>query len=129
MAIRSLFISFLIVCNLSLSAQQETQNKRTVKILTFNIYHGATMKGDFNLDVLANVIKETDPDLVAMQEVDFKTNRAKGYDLPTELGWRTKLAPLFGRAMPYSGGEYGEAILSRWSFISSRNFALPCPFL
>ncbi len=84
------------------------------------------MKGDFDLDVLADVIKDVDPDLVAMQEVDFKTKRAKGYDLPTELGWRTKMAPLFGRAMPYSGGEYGEAILSKWSFISSRNIALPC---
>ena len=84
------------------------------------------MKGDFNLDVLANVIKESNPDLVAMQEGDFKTNRAKGYDLATELGWRTKLAPLFGKAMPYSGGEYGEAVLSRWSFVSSRNIALPC---
>ena len=84
------------------------------------------MKGDFNLDILANVIKESDPDLVAMQEVDFKTNRAKGYDLATELGWRTKMAPLFGKAMPYSGGEYGEAVLSRWSFVSSKNIALPC---
>ncbi len=125
MPLRSLIIFFLIVCNLSLSAQKEIQSKRIVRILTFNIYHGATMKGDFNLDVLANLIKEANPDLVAMQEVDFKTNRAKGYDLPTELGWRTKLAPLFGKAMPYSGGEYGEAVLSRWSFISSQNIALP----
>ncbi len=122
MSLRSLTLIILITFSVAMSAQQE----RTVRILTFNIYHGATMKGDFDLDVLADVIKDVDPDLVAMQEVDFKTKRAKGYDLPTELGWRTKMAPLFGRAMPYSGGEYGEAILSKWSFISSRNIALPC---
>ncbi len=125
MSIRNIFIVFFSIINLSLSAQQNAHNKRTVRILTFNILHGATTKGDFNLDVLANVIKEADPDLVAMQEVDYKTKRAKNYDLATELGWRTKMAPLFGRAMPFSGGEYGEAILSRWSFISSRNIALP----
>jgi len=33
--------------------------------------------------------------------------------------------PLFGRAMPYDGGEYGEGILSRYSFLSTRNHALP----
>ena len=118
------FVAFLTVLSASLPAQEKTASK-TIKVLTFNIYHGATMKGDFNLDVLAGLIKKADPDLVAMQEVDFKTQRAKNYDLATELGWRTKMAPLFGKAMPYSGGEYGEAILSKWSFISSKNIALP----
>ncbi len=116
---------FLIVMASTLMAQTRSKQKRIIRVLTFNIYHGETMKGDFDLDVLANLIKRTDPDLVAMQEVDFKTKRAKGYDLPTELGWRTGMAPLFAKAMSYSGGEYGEAILSKWSFISSKNVALP----
>ena len=63
--------------------------------------------------------------MVALQEVDYKTNRAKKYDLVTELAWRSKLAPLFARAMPYDGGEYGEGILSKWSFLSTRNVPLP----
>jgi len=41
------------------------------------------------------------------------------------LGWRTKMAPIFARAMYYDGGEYGEGILSKYSFISTRNVALP----
>ncbi|MDY7396704.1 endonuclease/exonuclease/phosphatase family protein [Aureibaculum sp. 2210JD6-5] len=43
----------------------------------------------------------------------------------TELGWRTKLNPIFGKAMEYDGGEYGEGVLSKTSFLSSRNVALP----
>jgi endonuclease/exonuclease/phosphatase family metal-dependent hydrolase len=35
------------------------------------------------------------------------------------------MAPLFGRAMYYDGGEYGEGILSRYSFITTRNVPLP----
>ena len=97
----------------------------TIKVLSFNILHGATTKGDFNLDVIAKVIIDADPDLVALQEVDLLTNRAKKYDLATELGWRTKMSPIFGRAMYYDDGEYGEAILSKYSFISSRNVPLP----
>jgi len=125
MLFRTIFIFAFSIFALAATAQTKEQNKRTVRILTFNIYHGETMKGDFDLDILAGLINRVNPDLVAMQEVDFKTRRAKNYDLATELGWRTKMAPLFARAMPFDGGEYGEAILSRWSMINSRNVALP----
>ncbi len=93
--------------------------------MTFNILHGATTKGDFDLDRIAKVIIDEDPDLVSLQEVDFKTRRAKGYDLATELGQRTGMASIFGRAMTYDGGEYGEAVLSKHSFVSTRNVPLP----
>lgn len=118
--IKSFFIAFLIIPSL-LRAQQ----KKEIRVLTFNILHGATTKNDFNLDTIASLIIRTNPDLVALQEVDFKTNRAHQYDLVTELGWRTKMAPLFARAMPYDGGEYGEGVLSKWSLLSSRNVPLP----
>jgi len=97
----------------------------TLKVMSFNILHGATTKNDFNLDTLAGVINHYQPDLVALQEVDFKTVRAKKYDLPTELGIRTKMASLFARAMYYDGGEYGEAVLSKYTFVGSENLGLP----
>ncbi len=124
---RSFIIILFLLTSLARTAvsQGVTGSSDTVRILSFNIYHGATMKGDFNLDLIAGVIKEADPDLVALQEVDFKTRRALGYDLATELGWRTKMASLFGMAMPYDGGGYGEGVLSRYSFIASRNMPLP----
>jgi endonuclease/exonuclease/phosphatase family metal-dependent hydrolase len=106
-------------------AQDLSDNQITIKILSYNIYHGATTRGDYNLDAIAAVILDADPDLVALQEVDFKTNRSGHIDLATELGIRTKMAPLFGRAMYYDGGEYGEGILSKYSFVSTRNVPLP----
>jgi endonuclease/exonuclease/phosphatase family metal-dependent hydrolase len=114
-----------LVLTISLGAQNLSDNNPVVKILTFNILHGATTLGDYNLEAIAMVIIESDPDIVALQEVDFKTNRSGHIDLATELGIRTKMAPLFGRAMYYDGGEYGEGILSRFSFISARNVPLP----
>lgn len=104
---------------------QGIDSSRVVKVLSFNILHGSTTRNDFDLDALANVIKQTNPDFVAMQEVDFKVNRSRGYDLVTELGWRTRMSPIFGKAMAYDGGEYGEGILSRYSFIATRNIPLP----
>ena len=120
-----LFIFTLFLTLNTLIAQNSIEEEITVRVLTFNILHGATTKGDFDLDKIASVIQNTNPDLVAMQEVDFKTNRARNYDLVTELGWRTKMAPLFGIAMPYDGGGYGEGILTKMPILSSRNVALP----
>ncbi len=122
---KTIILIVLVLISSNLSSQVSVDSSRIVKVLSFNILHGATTVGDFNLDNIAKVIIETDPDLVALQEVDFLTNRAKKYDLVTELAWRTKMAPLFARAMPYDGGEYGEGILSKWSFVSTRNVPLP----
>jgi endonuclease/exonuclease/phosphatase family metal-dependent hydrolase len=107
------------------AAQMPLDSSRVVRVLSFNIYHGETMRGDFDLDLIAGVIRQVDPDLVALQEVDFQTNRAMKMDLVSELGRRCGLLPLFGRAMFFDGGEYGEGILSRYTFISSRNHPLP----
>jgi len=87
--------------------------------------HGETLRGDFNLEEIARVIWDADPDLVAMQEVDLYTGRTSERDLASELGLLTRMVPLFGKAMSFDGGEYGEGILSRYSFLSSKNHALP----
>lgn len=119
-----LFCMFSII-TLSTDAQSPTGENPVIRVLSFNILHGANTNGSFDLDVIANVIIKANPDFVALQEVDFKTNRAHKYDLVTELGYRTKMSPLFGRAMYYDGGEYGEGLLSKYSFVSTRNVPLP----
>lgn len=118
-------IAFLLLTVLQFSAQSQNTDSPTVRVLTYNILHGATMEGNFDLDKIAAVIREVKPDLVALQEVDFKTNRAKKYDLATELGQRTQMAPLFGKAMNYDGGGYGEGVLTKMPIIASRNIPLP----
>jgi endonuclease/exonuclease/phosphatase family metal-dependent hydrolase len=125
MRLKTTIVLLLIFTCYTAQSQNSVDSSRIVRILSFNILHGATINSDFNLDIIASVITRTNPDFVALQEVDFKTNRALKYDLVTELGWRTKLIPLFGRAMKYDDGEYGEGVLSKYTFLSSRNIALP----
>jgi len=125
-AAKSIFINFLILFfSISVFAQSNNAEPIRVRVLTYNILHGATTKGDFDLDKIAAVIEKTNPDLVALQEVDFKTRRAKNYDLVTELGWRTKMTSLFASAMKFDGGAYGEGVLTKIPIITSRNVALP----
>jgi len=115
----------IIFASLTVYSQSSLDSSKIIKVLSFNILHGATTKGDFDLDAIAKVIINANPDFVALQEVDFKTNRALKYDLVTELGWRVKMAGIFGKAMDYDGGEYGEGVLSKYTFIQTRNVALP----
>jgi len=122
---KTAFFIILFLSQLCFS-QTKIDSSKIIKVLTFNIFHGATTKGDFNLDLIAKVIKDANPDLVALQEVDFKTKRAKNYDLATEFGQRTKMASLFAKAMDFDGGEYGNAVLSKSSFIKS--FRQPLPY-
>ncbi len=121
---RTIFLLLILILSVNSRGQSPVDSSKIIRVLTYNIYHGETMRGDFNLDTIAGVIKSLNPDLVALQEVDFKTERAKQMDLAMELGQRTGLVPIFGKAMDFSGGEYGEAILSRYTFFSTQNHAL-----
>jgi endonuclease/exonuclease/phosphatase family metal-dependent hydrolase len=96
-----------------------------VSVLTYNIYHGEDANGGSNLDAVAGIINSLEPDLVALQEVDNKTGRAKGLDLTAELSQRTGMKGIFGKAMDYDGGGYGEAVLSRHPVIETKNNLLP----
>ena len=96
-----------------------------LRVLTYNIHHGEGTDRKFDLQRLANVIKATEPDVIALQEVDRKTRRASGVDQAAELGKLTGMNAQFGKAMDYSGGEYGEAILSRHKPTNIKVHALP----
>ena len=101
------------------------QEPSTIRVLTYNVYHGETMKGNFDLDLISATIKSVNPDLVALQEVDVHTDRAMGMDIVTELAQRTGLIPTFGSAMPFSNGYYGVGILSKHPIVKSQNHKLP----
>lgn len=122
--IRILLVLFLCVSG-KVKAQQAAEERIIVRVLTLNILHGATAKGDFDLDVISELINSTTPDLVALQEVDFKTNRAKNLDLTTELAQRTGMTSYYAKAMDYDGGAYGEGVLSKWPIRSAKSVALP----
>lgn len=96
-----------------------------VKIQTYNIHHGEGTDGRFDLERLAQIIREADVDLVALQEVDRNTARCGGVDQPAELARLTGMNAFFAAAMPYNGGGYGELVLSRFPIVAS--YALPLP--
>jgi len=99
----------------------------TVRVLTYNIHHGEGMDGAFYLPRLARIIESSQPDLVALQEVDQGTQRSSGVNQLNELARLTRLHGVFGKAMDFQGGGYGVGVLSRWPLLHAEMHPLLDP--
>jgi len=86
----------------------------TFRVMTYNIHHGEGVDGRVDLERIAAVIRETQADLVALQEVDKGVQRTARRDLPAELAALTGMRCLFSNNFDYQGGEYGNAVLTRF---------------
>lgn len=78
-----------------------------------------------DLDRIAALISDVDPDIVALQEIDSVVTRTNGVDQARVLGELTGMTSVFGRFMAYQGGAYGMAVLSAWPVVESHNYRLP----
>jgi endonuclease/exonuclease/phosphatase family metal-dependent hydrolase len=75
--------------------------------------------------MVARVINNINPDIAALQEMDYKTNRANKLDVSTELALKTKMVSMFAKAVEYDAGEYGQSIFSKYSFLQTGKIDLP----
>jgi endonuclease/exonuclease/phosphatase family metal-dependent hydrolase len=101
-----------------------------VRLLTFNIHGWLTVTREFNLDSVMHIIKATNADVVALNEV-FHPQRTADSQLPANTPALTYLAEqlgmhyVFGPCLRWPATEtlpdhsYGNALLSRWPIIAS----------
>ena len=96
-----------------------------LRVMTYNIHHAEGLDGKVDLERIANVIRQSNADIVALQEVDKNTRRTGGIDMPADLARRTGMNIVFGANLDnYQGGQYGTAILSRFPIESHENHLL-----
>jgi endonuclease/exonuclease/phosphatase family metal-dependent hydrolase len=105
----------------ALSAAETTE----LRVLTFNILHGANADGELNLEAKGEFVVRQAVDLAFLQEIDEKCERSRGVDQMAVLGRITGMAPAFGAFMPYQGGRYGLGTLSALPVVSIRELRLP----
>ncbi len=96
-----------------------------LRVLTYNIHHGEGTDGKVDLERIAKVISAQQPDLVALQEVDNRTKRTGGVDQTLELAKLTELHGRFAKQIDYEGGEYGQAVLSKFPIADLQIHVLP----
>ncbi len=123
-------IGILMLSNLFLSCatvHHRSEAGKTLKVMTYNIHHAnpPSKTGLIDLDAVAAVIKNENPDLVGLQEVDRFTKRSGSIDEAKLLAEKTGLYYQFFKAIDYDGGEYGVAILSKFPISNGMQVALP----
>ena len=101
----------------------------TLKVMSYNIHIGNPPSkewGFVDMPAIAEAIKASKPDLVALQEVDINTVRSgKGLDQAKELARLTGMNYFFAKAVDRSEGDYGVAVLSRFPIIEKKGYRLP----
>ncbi|MCC9168429.1 endonuclease/exonuclease/phosphatase family protein [Pontibacter harenae] len=112
----------------SATAADATVGSRQLKVMSYNIHHASPptkSNTDIDLDAIANVIRNENPDLVALQEVDVNTRRSGPGNQAEALAERLGMKAYFGRAIDYDGGYYGVAILSKYPMSETTVIPLP----
>lgn len=93
-----------------------------IRIMTYNLHNGFNTKGYLDMEALARVIEENDPDIVVLQEI------SRGWLISGRLDMLTWLSQRLD--MPYVSGPtadpfWGNAILSRYPITEYKNYDLP----
>lgn len=83
-----------------------------LRVATYNIKSGLHS----SLDEVAAVLESLDADVIALQEVDYLTDRTGGEDQPALLAGRLGMQHAFTAARTEAGGDYGVALLSHLPF-------------
>ena len=91
------------------------------RVMTYNIHHGEGLDGKVDLARIAELIKRERADIVALQEVDKGVARTQQRDLTAELAKLTGMTGVFSNNFHYQGGEYGNAVLTRFPVLATQN--------
>lgn len=96
-------------------------------VMLFNIQHGESVDGNYNLQAVADKINGANPTFALLQEVDRRWDaRSNNDDQPALLAQKTGMNACYGPNLTNaSGGNYGNLILSKLPILSCTNTLLP----
>ncbi len=84
----------------------------TFKILSVNVRH--TMKGKSDVRRLAKLIKSTQAEIVAVQQIERPQEGQSDFDAVQELAKQTEMYNFFGKARYFEGFDSGNALFSTY---------------
>lgn len=117
--------SLLLVLLLLISCKADVNDQLpedAFRVMSYNIQHARGMDGVVDPGRIAGVILDSGADIVALQEVDAGVERSGRRDIAAEIAEAAGLEYLvFGKNIDHQGGDYGNAILSRYPIIEDRN--------
>jgi len=98
---------------------------RPLRVLSYNIHGQAHRLDRRYLERIARVIRDAQPDVVGLQEVQRGGWRARFEDQAASLAGLTGMQGVFGPSMEVRGGAFGNAVLTAGALLASEVVPLP----
>jgi endonuclease/exonuclease/phosphatase family metal-dependent hydrolase len=112
-----LCLSLLLLASCSSSRKASVlPEKGQLKVMSYNIHIAVppSTPGKTDIEAIVTTIRDADPDIIALQEVDVNTVRTGKVDQAAVLAEKLKMNYFFAKAIDHDGGDYGVAILSKY---------------
>jgi len=106
------------------SIQNRSLAPETIRVATYNIHKCKGIDGRTSAARIVDVIKEINPDIIALQEVLSHTANSCEKHQALYLAERLEMHIVKGPNIFFEGGEYGNVVLSRFPVSFHRNFSL-----
>jgi endonuclease/exonuclease/phosphatase family metal-dependent hydrolase len=116
-----------LCCIALMAAAIASADDTRIRVVTYNIHHGEGRDGRIDLERIADVLLQLQPDVVCLQEVDQNVDRSGKLDMPARLAALLGMQAAFGHNYAFGGGLYGNATFSRLPIVEHENIALPTP--
>jgi endonuclease/exonuclease/phosphatase family metal-dependent hydrolase len=99
--------------------------KGKFKILTYNIRNAKGLDGKTDYNRITTILKDSDADIIGLQELDSVTKRSAGIDVLKVLASNLKMHAAYGGAISFQNGKYGVGILSKQKPL--QHYTIPLP--
>lgn len=119
-------VSFISILFASVALLSATEKGDTLKLMSYNLRFGELA----SMEQFAQYISTEQPDIVALQECDWATNRTRaphqnGVRFVNELAYHTGMFGVYGKSINYAGGYYGIGLLSKYPILRFERVLLP----
>lgn len=99
-------------------------NDTPIRAVTWNVHGCVGRQGRFDPDAIVRLLRDVDPDVLALQEIDSRASRSFGLDTFAYLSAALGLSALQARTIRTPDGDYGHMLLSRWRLVGGRQHDL-----
>lgn len=112
--------------------EEKTDLHFPIKVMSYNIHHGADPFENYSLERIADVIRQSGAEIIGLQEVDrYYSSRSNNEDtiqrLSDMLGMQFAYGANLDRPPSQPGqprSQYGTAVLSKYPIVQNQNYRL-----